>query len=96
MSAYVIAEVDVTDAQAYEAYRKLVGPTVEKFGGRYLVRGGHVESKEGGWQPPRFVVIEFASMETAQAWYHSADYAPALALRAKAATSRLILAEGLQ
>ncbi|MDA0225335.1 MAG: DUF1330 domain-containing protein [Proteobacteria bacterium] len=95
MAAYVIAEVEVIDAPAYEAYRKLVGPTVEKFGGRYLVRGGQVESKEGDWRPSRFVIIEFASMARAQAWYHSTDYAPALALRAKAATSKLIFAEGL-
>ena len=94
-AAYLIAEVDVTDARAYEEYKKLVGPTIEKFGGRYLVRGGRVESKEGGWQPPRFVIVEFPSMEVAQAWYHSADYAPALAVRTRASKSRLIIAEGV-
>lgn len=95
MAAYVIAEVDVTDAKAYDEYRKLVAPTIEKFGGRFLVRGGRVESKEGAWQPPRLVVVEFPSMDVAQAWYHSEDYAPALALRTKASKSRLIIADGL-
>lgn len=95
MPAYVIAEVEVTDPKAYEAYKGMVAPTVEKFGGRYLVRGGEVVSKEGGWQPPRFVILEFPTRERAEAWYHSADYAPALALRSRASKSRLIIAEGL-
>lgn len=94
MPAYVVAEVEVTDPAAYDEYRKLVAPTIAKFGGRFLVRGGKVESKEGGWRPPRFVVVEFPSMERARAWYGSADYAPALALRHKAANARLILVEG--
>jgi len=95
MSAYVIAEVDVTDPAAYEDYRKLVLPTIEKYGGRFLVRGGKVDTKEGGWQPPRLVIVQFPSMAQAQAWYHSPEYAPALAIRAKASRSRLIIAEGV-
>jgi len=95
MKAYVVAEVDVTDPAAYEEYRKLVAPTVEKYGGRFLVRGGKVHGKEGGWQPPRLVMVEFPSLEQAQAWYQSPEYAPALAIRAKASKSRLIIAEGL-
>jgi len=95
MPAYVIAEVDVTDPVAYEEYRKLVLPTVEKYGGSFLVRGGKVDSKEGGWQPPRLVILQFPTMAQAQAWYHSPEYAPALAIRAKASRSRLIIAEGV-
>ncbi|MGE0155357.1 MAG: DUF1330 domain-containing protein [Reyranellaceae bacterium] len=95
MPAYVVAEVDVTDAAAYEDYRKLVLPTIEKYGGRFLVRGGKVETKEGGWQPPRLVIVQFPSMAQAQAWYHSPEYAPALAIRTKASRSRLIIAEGV-
>lgn len=94
MAAYVIAEVDVTDPVAYETYRKMVAPTIVQYGGRFLVRGGKIESKEGGWTPPRFVIVEFPSMERAREWYHSPEYAPALALRQKASRSRLIIAEG--
>jgi uncharacterized protein (DUF1330 family) len=94
MSAYVIAEVNVTDPKLYEDYKKLVPATVEKYGGRFAVRGGAVDSKEGGWAPARLVVLEFPSIERARAWYHSPEYAPALALRLKAANARLILAEG--
>ena len=94
MSAYVIAEVDITDPVAYEEYRKLVPATIARYGGKYLVRGGAVETKEGGWQPKRFVVLEFASMDQARKWYHSPEYAPVLALRLKAARSKLLLVEG--
>ncbi len=94
MSAYVIVEVNVTDAKLYDEYKKLVPATVEKYGGRFAVRGGTVESKEGGWAPARVVVLEFPSMEKARAWYHSPEYAPALAMRLKAANAKLILVEG--
>ena len=94
MSAYVVAEVEVTDPTVYEEYRKLAPPTIAKYGGKYLVRGGTVEVKEGGWTPKRLVVLEFASMDQAQKWYHSPEYAPALALRANAARSKVLLVEG--
>ena len=94
MSAYVVAEVEVTNPAVYEDYRKLVPATIAKYGGKYLVRGGAVETKEGSWQPKRLVVLEFASMEQAKKWYHSPEYAPALAIRLKAARSKVLLVEG--
>ncbi len=94
MSAYVIAEVSISNPDLFAEYRQLVPPTIEKYGGRFVVRGGTVETKEGGWSPTRMVVIEFPSMEKARNWYHSPEYAPALALRLKAANSKLILVEG--
>ena len=95
MTAYVIVEVNVTDARLYDQYKKLVPATVEKYGGRFAVRGGTVDSKEGGWNPARIVVLEFPSMDRARAWYDSPEYAPALALRLKAANAKLILVEGV-
>lgn len=94
MAGYVVAEVEVTDPVVYEEYRKLVPATVAKYGGRFLVRGGAVETKEGGWQPKRLVVLEFASLEQANRWYRSPEYAPALALRTKAARSKVVLVDG--
>ena len=95
MAAYVIAEVNVTDQMLYEEYKKMIPATVEKYGGRFAARGGAVDSKEGGWSPARLVILEFPSMEKARSWYHSPEYAPALALRLKAATAKLILVEGV-
>lgn len=95
MAAYVIAEVEVTDPAAFEEYRQKVPATIAHHGGRYVVRGGGVDSKEGGWQPKRIVVLEFPSVEQARRWYDSADYAPLLALRMRASRSRVIIVEGI-
>ena len=94
MAAYVIAEIDVHDTALFEEYRKRVPPTIAQYGGKYVVRGGATESKEGGWAPKRLVVLEFPTMDRAREWYHSAEYSPALAMRRKAAKSRVILVEG--
>jgi len=95
MAAYVIAEVEVTDAAAYEEYRKRVPATIEQYGGKYLVRGGATETQEGGWAPARLVILEFPSMAQARRWYDSPEYAPARAIRQRASKSKLIFAEGL-
>ncbi len=93
-SAYIIAEVEVTDPETFEEYRKLVPPTIEAFGGRYAVRGGAIGSLEGDWQPKRMVVIEFDDVERAKAWHGSELYAPAKALREASANTRMIVVEG--
>jgi uncharacterized protein (DUF1330 family) len=95
MAAYCIAEIDITDPASYEEYRKQVPAVIAKYGGKYLVRGGSVESLEGGWSPKRLAVLEFASMEQALKWYRSPEYAPLIKLRQKASRSKLTLVEGL-
>ena len=94
MPAYVIVEVEVTDPKLFEEYRPLAAASIARHGGRYLVRGGATEPLEGGWEPKRVVVLEFASVEQARGWYRSADYAPAMEMRKRAARSRAILVEG--
>ena len=94
MAAYVIADVEIHDNALFDEYRKLVPATVERYGGRFLVRGGAVDSKEGGWNPKRLVVLEFASAEQARKWYASPEYAPALAMRLKAAKAKMVIVEG--
>ena len=95
MSAYVIAEVEVTDPGKFEEYRKLVPATLEAFGGRYIVRGGAIGGLEGGWQPKRMVVIEFDDAERAKAWHDSELYAPARALREASTNTRMIVVDGV-
>ena len=95
MSAYVIAEIEVTDPGKFEEYRKLVPPTIEAFGGRYVVRGGAVDSLEGGWRPKRMVVIEFDDAKRAKAWHDSELYAPARALREASTNTRMIVVDGV-
>ena len=91
---YVIAEITVTDAEAYKQYAQAVAPIVSKFGGRYLVRGGKTEALEGEAPAGRIVVIEFESLAAARAFETSAEYQSVAPLRQKAARSRVFLAEG--
>ncbi len=95
MAAYFIVEIDVQDAVAFEEYRKQVPAIIAKYGGRYLVRGGRTETLEGDWHPKRVVVLEFPSLEQAKKFYDSPEYRPLKALRLRAATSKLLLVEGL-
>jgi uncharacterized protein (DUF1330 family) len=94
VAAYVFAEMEVTDPAAYEDYRKQVLAVVTKYGGKFIVRGGKVVSKEGGWAPKRMVALEFPSMEQALKWYDSPEYAPLIKLRQKASKGKLIIVEG--
>lgn len=93
MTAYVVAEVDVTDPEAYRRYAALTSETVSRHGGRFIVRGGTTDPLEGE-APKRIVVIEFASLDAARSWYRSADYTAARLIRERAAKSRLFLVEG--
>lgn len=95
MAAYVVVQVDVHDPVKYENYKKLVPPSLENFGGRFIARGGKTETLEGNWAPKRFVIVEFPSVERAKAWWASRDYAEAKALRQATASTQMIVAEGL-
>lgn len=95
MKAYIIVDVTITDLVLYEEYKKLTPASLVPFDGKFVVRGGAVETLEGDWNPSRFVVLEFPSKEKAKAWWSSPDYAPAKAIRQSAATTGMILVEGV-
>ena len=95
MSAYVIAQVKITDPVRYAEYVKQTPATIVPFGGRFIVRGGRAEKLEGTLEPNRVVILEFDSVERAQAWYASEAYQAPKALRQSASLSNLILVEGV-
>jgi uncharacterized protein (DUF1330 family) len=95
MAAYVIVDIEVTDPVQYETYKRMAASTVTAHGGRYIVRGGRAERLEGTWVPRRVVVLEFPSMEQARTWWSSDSYRPARDLRQTAATTQMILVEGV-
>lgn len=94
MPAYVIVNVDTKDPGEYERYKKMAAEAVANFGGRYLVRGGRMQVLEGAWVPTRIVVLEFDSYERASEWWHSAEYAPAKALRQRLSETDLLIVDG--
>ena len=93
MAAYMVAEIEVEDAEAYEAYKANVGATLVKFGGKFLSRGGKSTIFEGEWRS-RMVLIEFPSKDEALAWYNDAEYQNASQFRRLASKGRMLLQEG--
>lgn len=92
---YVIAQINVTNPDVYPSYVKQVQPTIDHFGGRFLVRGGDAQSFENEPFGDRHVVIEFPSKQAALDWYHSDIYADAKALRQSASVSVQTIVEGI-
>lgn len=95
MKGYVIANVSVEDAAAYEGYRSRTAAIIERYGGRFLVRGGAVEVREGDPGISRLVILEFPSVAAAQTFYDSPEYQAILPIRLDTASSTLVIAEGV-
>ena len=95
MPSYVIADVEVTDPTKFQEYSNQVPSTVEKYGGKYLVRGGDTERAEGSWEPKRLVVIRFEDMEQLKRWNHSQEYSGLTQLRYHSANSGVLFVEGV-
>lgn len=96
MAAYIIAHLEVTNPQDFEAYRDAVPAVIAAHGGRYLVRGGAVETLEGDWTVSRLIVLEFPDKAAAEGFYHSADYQRILPLRLANAEGTVVIAEGVE
>ncbi len=95
MAAYLIARVQVTDPEAYESYKKLAAAAIAKYDGRYLARGGALETLEGPEESRRLVIVAFPTMEQARKFYDSPEYREAKKARAGAAEGQFVLVEGL-
>ena len=95
MAAYLIVQVDVTDPDTFEEYKKQVPGTLAAYGGEYIVRGGEIDVLEGEWPMPRLVIIRFSSMAQARKWYRSPEYEGPHKLREASARANLVLVDGV-
>ena len=95
MSGYVIANINVKNSEAYKEYVGKVKPTVEKFGGEYLVRNGEFKVIDGEWKHPRTVVIKFPTYEKAWEWYNSEEYKPIKQIRLDNSEGTNIIIKGI-
>lgn len=93
MAGYLIADIEVTDPEKYEDYRKVVPDTIAKYGGEFVIRGGVGEALEGDWKPNRIVVLKFESLERAKEWYNSDDYQGIIGLRFGASEGKAIFVD---
>ena len=94
MAGYIVADIEITDPEEYQRYARQTPATVEKYGGRFIVRGGQPETLEGDRNPKRIVIIEFPSVEQARAWYDSPEYSAIKGIRQGAANSHIMLLHG--
>ena len=95
MTAYVVAQIEVTDPDAFAKYRERVPGTVSQYGGRYKARGGTMDVLEGDQPYSRLVIIEFDDVAAAKRWYESDDYAPLIALRQSASRGAVVVVDGV-
>lgn len=96
MAVYFIVEIkEVYDKEKYMQYVAKVPPIVEKFGGKYLIRGGKTTAISGDWNPLRLIVIEFESMDKFRLWWDSAEYREVGPLREQSAKTNAIITDGV-
>ena len=95
MAAYVITDVEVTDASLYGQFLEKVTATVEGHGGKFVARGGALDVISGDWTPKRIALLEFGSVEQAHAWLSSPDYTALDDIRTKSSNINMVVVEGL-
>ncbi len=91
--AYLVVDAKSSAPERMADYRRLAQVAVEKFGGRYLLRGGAYETLEGSWQPQRLVVVEFPGLDAARSFYDSPEYVAARKAREGVSDFDMLLAE---
>lgn len=94
MSAYIIARINVTDPNDYKNYASQTVALAEKFGGKFLVKGG-VQTQLEGNGPDRHVIIEFPDRETALEWYNSDAYRRILSIAISSSERDIVVVDGL-
>ena len=90
---YWIVRVDIDDAEQYKKYIAANAAPFRKYGAHFLVRGGEVETVEGGSRA-RNAVIEFPSFEAAHDCWHSPEYQAAMKLRTPVSTADIVIVRG--
>lgn len=94
MTAYLIARIDVTDPDEYQAYASQTVALAEKAGGRFLAKGGRQTQVEG-LSPGRHVIIAFPDHEAALAWYNSDAYQRILPIALSSSERDIVIVDGL-
>jgi uncharacterized protein (DUF1330 family) len=91
---YWIGHVEVSDPETYKKYVEAASPAYKAYGAKFLVRGGEFDPVEAPQLGSRHVIVEFESLEKAQACYNSDTYQEARKHRLAASTGQLVIVEG--
>jgi uncharacterized protein (DUF1330 family) len=96
MTAYMIVDLDVHDADGFQEYRTGVPALIAKHGGEYLVRGGEFEVIEGTWQPRRLVLFRFPDRQAIRSFFDDPEYAELKALRHRTCDTNVVAVDGVE
>lgn len=91
---YWIAHVKIRNPEKYPDYVAAAKPAFEKYGARFLARGGDYSAMEGDLGE-RHVIIEFDSKQQAEDCYNSPEYQIAAKIRQSCADGNLLIVEGI-
>ena len=94
MPAYVITDVEITDANLYGQFIASVTGTVEAHGGKFVVRGGEIEVRLGDWMPTRLAILEFDNLQQIHEWLESPEYTALDDIRSRSANINMVIVEG--
>ena len=95
MACYVIADMNITNPEQFAEFIEVTPATVQQYGGKYLIRGGSFAVAQGDWTPGRLVVIEFAGMDQARAWFDSPEFERPKEIQARSSNSNFVFVEGV-
>lgn len=95
MAAYIVVDIEITDPNEYQKYAQQTAATLERYGGKFLVRGSNPETLEGDWKTKRIVILEFPGVEQAKSWYDSPEYSAIKGIRHRSAISKMLLVHGV-
>ena len=94
MAAYVITDVEITDADLYGQFLEKVTATVEGHGGKFVARGGSLEVVLGNWSPNRIAILQFDSLDQVHGWLNSPEYAALDDIRTRSSNINMVVVEG--
>ena len=95
MSAYVITDVEIVDAELYGQFIERVTGTIEAHGGKFIARGGQIEVRMGDWTPKRLAILKFDNLQQIQTWLESPEYTALDDIRSKSSNINMVVVEGL-
>ena len=95
MSAYVITDVEITDASLYGEFMARVTSTVEAHGGKFVARGGELEVILGDWTPKRLAILKFEDLQQVRAWLNSPEYVALDDVRSRSSNINMVVVDGL-
>lgn len=94
MTVYVVALIDISDREEYQAYADGFMEIFNKYAGQVLAVDEAPRVIEGQWPHTRSVLISFPTADDLDRWYGSAEYQRLAQHRFKASTGSVAMLNG--